>query len=86
MGSDVANLDAAIREQAARWMLQLEEDFGPTQRVMFATWLKLSPRHTEEFLLVSALWTQLDLLDPHRRIDLGALLKAAGCPAHHSLP
>ncbi len=81
MGSDAANIDTAIREQAARWMLQLEDEFGPVQRAMFATWLKQSPRHTEEFLLVSALWMQLDMVDPERRIDLRALLKAAGCSA-----
>lgn len=77
MEPDRPHIDAAIREQAAQWLLRLDEDFGPRQRALFAAWLKQSPRHAEEFLLLTALWRQLDHVDPQRRIDVPALVAEA---------
>jgi transmembrane sensor len=43
----------------------------------FASWLEASPRHVEEFLLVSAVWRASDRVDASRRIDVEQLIVQA---------
>jgi transmembrane sensor len=67
---------ATIREQAAWWVTELQ-DASAQVRVQFAQWLKESPRHIEEFLFFSALWRELDRVDPERCVDIDALVAEA---------
>lgn len=66
----------SIREQAAWWLTELQDD-APTVRAQFAAWLRESPRHVEEFLLFNALWQELDAMDPQRRMNLEQLIEQA---------
>jgi len=46
--------DTAIRERAAQWVCELEENASPEKQSAFLEWLQISPRHVNEFLMVSA--------------------------------
>jgi len=48
-----------IAEQAARWLLEIEEG-KPETFAALGEWLKQSPRHVEEFLLATAVWKAFD--------------------------
>ena len=76
MGSRSNSTDQRIAEEAAQWLIELEEDSG-ADLTRFAAWLTASPRHIEEFLLASALWNALDTLDEQRRVDIEQLVAAA---------
>lgn len=65
------------REQAAWWVTELREA-TPAIEQDFAEWLQQSPRHVEEYLLVDALWRQMDGVDPQRSIDVDAIIARAG--------
>jgi transmembrane sensor len=67
--------DERIAEQAAHWLIDLEEDTADLSA--FASWLQASPRHVEEFLLVSAVWQASDGIDAARRIDIDQLVSHA---------
>lgn len=67
--------DQRIAEQAAQWLLDLED--GEIDKVQFAAWLQASPRHIEEFLLVSAVWRAADGLDREHHIDIDQLIAQA---------
>jgi transmembrane sensor len=67
--------DERIAEQAAHWLLDLEEN--EANLTAFASWLEASPRHVEEFLLVSAVWRASDHIDAKRRIDVEQLIAQA---------
>jgi ferric-dicitrate binding protein FerR (iron transport regulator) len=70
--------DRELAELAAQWLVMLiENDMRPTAQKDFTEWLKVSPRHTEEFLLAMAVWMELDALDPQHSIDLRKLLEDA---------
>ncbi len=76
MGSRSNSTDQRIAEEAAQWLIELEEGSG-ADLTRFAAWLAASPRHVEEFLFASALWNALDTLDEQRRIDVEQLVAAA---------
>jgi transmembrane sensor len=65
-----------ISEQAARWLFELE-DPGPATLADFAAWLKASPVHVEEFLLITSAWKAFDGFDAERRIQLDRILDEA---------
>jgi transmembrane sensor len=65
-------------EQAAQWLVRLEEDPGLQCHAEFVAWLKHSPRHLEELLLTAAAYGELDQLDPQRRLDVAKLLARSG--------
>ncbi len=69
-------VDLKIAEEAAEWLIELD-DPDPEALARFAAWLKASPRHVEEFLLVSAVWTEFDDFDPDRRFPVRRMLDAA---------
>ncbi len=62
-----------IADQAAEWFLSLKTQ--PHRQGEFAAWLRASPRHVEEFLLVTAAWRTLDgvALDQVLKTDANAL-------------
>jgi transmembrane sensor len=65
-----------LAEEAAHWLLELEEpDSGTLSR--FAAWLEISPRHVEEFLLASAVWKEFDHFDTACRLDIERLVAEA---------
>jgi transmembrane sensor len=70
--------DAAlfIREAAAEWITALEQG-GTRERTECLAWLRESPEHVREFLLMAALWKDLDGVDAQRRIDIEGLLATA---------
>ncbi len=66
--------DMRLAEEAADWVVRLMEEKSAAARVEFVVWLKRSPRHMEEFLLVSATHRLFRGMDPEKEIDLQALL------------
>ncbi len=66
-----------IASEAAEWLLRLEEDDGASCSTDFVQWLRVSPHHIDEFLLVEAAWRSMHHADPQRRIDLDALIDSA---------
>jgi transmembrane sensor len=64
-------------ERAAEWLCTLE-DAGPDELSRFADWVRESPLHAREFLLMSAVDGELARMDPQRRLHVEALLAAAG--------
>jgi transmembrane sensor len=67
-------MDLRIAEEAADWLMRLEECAPGHSRSEFVAWLKHSPRHMEEFLLVSAAYRAMQDVDPDRRIDVESLV------------
>ena len=57
-----------IAAEAARWQRALENG-GPQVREEFAAWVKLSPRHLQEFLFMEALDAAAGDIDPSRSIE-----------------
>lgn len=80
-GSQLNVTDQRIAEEAAQWLIDLEDEATPDM-AGFATWLAASPRHVEEFLLASAVWHEGDALDEARRIDVERLLAEAQANVH----
>ena len=72
-----ARMEPSIAEQAAQWILELEDGSQTASLVDFAAWLKASPRHVEEFLLASAAWKHFDGIDAARRIEIEQVLAEA---------
>jgi transmembrane sensor len=72
----LSDTDRAIAEEAARWVIELEES-RPGDLATFAEWLEASPRHVEEFLLASAIWKELDGIDADKRIQVDQLIALA---------
>lgn len=64
-----------IAEEAAQWLIALED--GDADSSDFVAWLQASPRHVEEFLLVSAVWHAADGIDDARAIEIEHLLAQA---------
>lgn len=73
MKSQVA-ADLTIAEQAANWLLEIEEP-GPNTFAEFSAWLKASPVHVQEFLLATNVWKAFDGFDAERRIKLDRVLE-----------
>jgi transmembrane sensor len=68
--------DRRIAEEAAHWLIELEDSSSPDLSG-FAAWLTASPRHIEEFLFASALWNSFGEFDEQRRIDVEQLIARA---------
>lgn len=68
--------DAKLAEEAADWLIKLDDDAGPETRAAFFMWIQQSARHVREFLFVTEDFRKLDLLDPDRRIEVDRLLAA----------
>ena len=66
-----ANEARSIAEQAAEWLLILEED-RPEDREAFADWTRQSPLHVAAFLRASAVDSLLGEVDKQREIALDA--------------
>jgi len=69
-------LDRKISEAAAEWLIRLEDN-QPIAPSAFADWLVASPRHVEEFMLVSAIWRDIPDASAPGRDSLQKLLTSA---------
>lgn len=67
--------DQRIAEEAALWLIDLED--GDADTSAFAAWLQASPRHVEEFLLISAVWRAADRIDEAHAIEIDQLVAQA---------
>ena len=69
-----------IAEEAANWLLVLEENskHKPEQRKQFLTWLKMSPLHIEEFLFASNIFHNIKNADTSKYIKLAEKMKNQG--------
>lgn len=67
--------ESGIREEAASWLIEMEDEPERFDHPRFAAWLKASPRHGEEFLLTTAAWKAFDGVDVNRTIDVEKLLE-----------
>jgi transmembrane sensor len=66
----VRSKESTVTEEATRWLIELEDEPSPAAMADFASWLKASPRHIEEFLTSAAAWSRFDGLDRERKIDV----------------
>jgi transmembrane sensor len=88
--------DWRLAEEAASWLIRMEEDDSLACRTEFVAWAKASPRHLEELLFAQALWREFAHIDPLRQIDLQELptaneesvvaLNVTGDPSSFHLP
>lgn len=69
--------DSAIREQAARWLCVLDEPASSEAQATFLAWLRASPRHVEEFLMVSSAAEQFEHFRPTTPLDVKTLVAQA---------
>ena len=68
-----------LAEEAAHWLIELEEP-EPKTLHDFSAWLRASPRHMEEFLLVSTVWKEFEGFDAERRLQIQQLIDEATEP------
>lgn len=65
--------DLRVTEEAASWLLRLGEDESPACRTEFFRWLRMSPHHAQEFMLVKATSVALNHADVNRTIDVSSV-------------
>ncbi|WP_416306583.1 FecR family protein [Neptunicella sp. SCSIO 80796] len=71
-----ARRQEVLSEEAAAWIVELQEP-GPSSKEAFANWLRLSPEHIREFLVVKSMWDDLtDIPDNPSVEELVALATA----------
>jgi transmembrane sensor len=78
----------SIGEQAAEWLLALE-DAGDRQREAFTAWMLESPLHVEAFLRAASMDTLLNRIDPGKSIPVDRTVVLGGpdiAPTAHPLP
>jgi len=63
-------VDSRIAVEAADWLLRIAEDSSLECRAQFVEWLESSPKHMEEFLLVTAASRTLSAMDLGKQIDV----------------
>jgi len=68
--------EPTVEEQAARFVRDLRNATPQTQQGL-ARWLRRSPEHVEAFLRHKMLSTELEGLDPDRRIDVNSFVARA---------
>jgi transmembrane sensor len=88
--------DWRLAEEAAGWLIRMEDDDSVACRTEFVAWAKASSRHVEELLIAQAIWREFTHIDPSRQIDLRELptaneeslvaLNVTGDPSSFHLP
>jgi len=74
----ISRSEQAIAAEAAEWHVR-QKQLGPQEQQAFAEWLKASPRHLREFLIMETLGESLNHIDPQRRLDADAgLVRSPG--------
>lgn len=64
--------EPSVTQQACEWFFALPKA-DAAQHAEFGAWLKESPRHVEEFLLVTAAYRELDHVSAEHRLDTDEL-------------
>ena len=67
------NTQRRLNEEAAGWLLTLQDAPTRESEAAFRVWLTRSADHMQTFLEISAMDRDLDGMDAQRRIDLDAL-------------
>lgn len=76
--------DLRVAEEAADWLLRLEQDCSTESHAEFVAWTKQSARNLHEFLFVKAASEELSGIDPQKTIDLSSLgIDPAVVELHH---
>jgi ferric-dicitrate binding protein FerR (iron transport regulator) len=71
-------MNAQIREAAAQWLVEFRTDTpDAAARRQFASWLRTSPEHIHAYLELLAVWEDAHSYDPHRGLDVDALIALA---------
>jgi transmembrane sensor len=63
-------MEKTLAHQASQWVTVLRGKASRAELAAFAEWLKTSPRHIREFLLMTSLEKELHQIDPERRYPL----------------
>ena len=71
------NLDESTLDRVVLHWITLLPHGSYTDRAAFAAFICASPSHLRTYLKHRALTTELQGLDPHRRIDVGKLVSRA---------
>jgi transmembrane sensor len=66
--------EARVSEEAADWLVRLEEDQNAACREEFFAWLKQSAWHVREFLLATETWQGLEGMDTAKHVDVRKLI------------
>lgn len=61
--------DSSIAQQASEWFFALDKA-DAAEQAAFGAWLRESPRHVEEFLLVTAAYKELEDVAADHRVDV----------------
>jgi len=70
-----------LSEQAAQWIIMMDDQpLQLLEKEQLLTWLRLSPLHIDEFLLASAMWSELDGLDNVTQVNIEQLIAEAQRP------
>lgn len=80
--------DGTIAQRASDWFFSLREA-GADEQAAFGAWLRESPRHVEEFLLVTAAYRELDSVATQIPLDLEQVragLRASVVPLREADP
>lgn len=64
-----------IAEEAADWLVRLDEDPSGSCQAEFVAWLKRSPTHLDEFLLVETTYRTIENHYPRDRVDWEKLMR-----------
>lgn len=64
-----------ITEEAAEWLLRFEEEPDARHNAEFAAWLKRSPQHIDEFLMVEASYRTMQHHLPRNRAAFAPLMQ-----------
>lgn len=65
----------ALDEQAAGWLLRLQNERSPQTETAFRSWIESSAEHVQAFLEITALDKALDGLDAEGSVDVQQLLQ-----------
>jgi transmembrane sensor len=60
-------VERVLAHQASEWVTRLRRKTTPAELASFAEWVKTSPRHMRDFLLMSAIERELHHVDAQRR-------------------
>jgi transmembrane sensor len=63
-----------VTEEAADWLLRLDEDDAGLCHTEFVAWLRQSPRHMDEFLMVETTYRTIERFFPRERAVIDQLL------------
>lgn len=75
MNASYRTARAAIAAEAAAWVVQIDDGaLDLAARKELLAWLRNSPQHIDEFLLVTATWQELDEIDVEHLLDVDQLI------------